>query len=245
MNPMMQKSRGVVLRVTKYNDEYVIADVFTESVGSVAFMVRVSRSPRAAVRYTLFRPMAILDMEWAHREVARIQKLRSAQTAVPFDSLPYDPAKSAIALFLAETLTYAVREERGNQPLFEYILSSLEWLDAATGRFANFHLVFLMRLTLFLGCAPNIEAARPGDLFDMRAGCFSSVRPPHGDILVPEDAARLPLLMRMNYGTMHVFRFSGAERSRLLGFITAYYRLHLPVFPELKSLAVLREMYSF
>lgn len=48
----------------------------------------------------------------------------------------------------------------------------------------------------------------------------------------------------MNYATMHLFRFSGAERSRLLGHINDYYRLHLPGFPELKSLPVLAEVFS-
>lgn len=241
---MMEKARGVVLHVMKYNDEYMIADVLTGRFGLIAFMVRVSRSHRSAVRHTLFRPLAVLELVWNHREAARLQKLSSVQISVPQHSLPYDAHKGAIALFLAEVLKHAVRGERGNVPLLDYIVASIEWLDAAEGRFANFHLVFLMRLTLFLGCAPNIAEARSGDYFDLRAGCFTARCPCHSDVLLPADAARLPLLMRMNYGTMHVFRFTGADRSRLLGLIVDYYRLHLPSFPPVKSLAVLREMFA-
>ena len=42
---------------------------------------------------------------------------------------------------------------------------------------------------------------------------------------------------------MRVFRFSGADRSRLLAALNRYYALHLPGFPDLKSLDVLREMF--
>lgn len=242
---MLLKSQGIVLHTLKYNDDSLIVDVLTEAVGRVSFMVRISRSPRTAVRHTLFRPMALLDLEWNHRPgTTGLRRPKSAQTAVPLVSLPYDPHKAAMSLFLAEFLHHAVRDESEPGALFRYIFQSVEWLDTCRRGFANFHLVFLMRLSRFLGFAPNLEDWRPGDFFDLEASRFVALRPLHGHCLVPEDAARLPLLSRMNFGTMHVFRFSGSERSRLLGYINEYYRLHLPDFPELKSLAVLKDMFS-
>lgn len=229
----------------KYNDEAIIANVLTEAAGCVSFIVRVSRSPRSAVRHTLFRPLALLELEWNHRPGAPgLRRPKTAQTAVPLVSLPYDPHKAAMALFLAEFLHHAVRDEYEPGALFRYVFQSIEWLDACRKGFANFHLVFLLRLSRFLGFAPNLEGMREGDYFDMEASRFVPVRPLHAHCIEPADAARLPLLMRMNFGTMHVFRFSGAERSRLLEYINDYYRLHLPSFPELKSLAVLKELFS-
>lgn len=52
------------------------------------------------------------------------------------------------------------------------------------------------------------------------------------------------LLMRMDFGSMHLFRFSREERQRILTVLMRYYQLHLPDFPELRSLAVLREVYA-
>jgi DNA repair protein RecO (recombination protein O) len=43
---------------------------------------------------------------------------------------------------------------------------------------------------------------------------------------------------------MHLFRMSHLDRQRLLEIAISYYRLHLPDFPELKSLAVLLEIYQ-
>ena len=42
-------------------------------------------------------------------------------------------------------------------------------------------------------------------------------------------------MMRMDYSTMHLFKMSHEERNRLLEVSLTYYRLHLPDFPEMKS----------
>ena len=60
----------------------------------------------------------------------------------------------------------------------------------------------------------------------------------------PEEAARLTRLMRMNYETMHLFAMSRMERARCLTIMNEYYRLHLPNFPVLKSLEVLKELFD-
>lgn len=238
------KSKAIVLRTLRYNDEALIADLLTEQCGCVAMMVRVSRSKRAAVKHVLFQPLAVLEVEWEHRPKANLQRPNQVQTALPLMSLPYDPHKSAIALFLAEFLHYALRGEPDSADLFAYVIRSVEWLDTCESGFANFHLVFLLRLTRFLGFMPNVEDARLGDYFDLRSSVFVHERPLHADYLLPADAALVPKLMRMRFETMRVFRFSGNDRSRLLEAINTYYRLHVPDFPELKSLAVLKMLFG-
>jgi len=241
---MLIKSRAIVLRVRKYNDEGQIVDVFTEEEGRLSFFVRVSRSRRAAVRHTLFQPLALLWIGWNHRVGAQLQRLKSVRCAVPFSSLPYDSHKSAVGLFIAEFLGYAVREEAEPRIIYMYVASSVEWLDACRGGFSNFHLVFLLQLTRFLGFYPNVDCLPEGALyFDLLNSCFSDVRPPHSHFLYPEDARWLPLLMRFRYETMHLLKLTGGMRSRLLGFINEYYSLHVPNFPQLKSLPVLQALF--
>lgn len=238
------KSRAIVLHTLKYNDDSLIANVLTEQAGMVGMIVRISRSKRALVRHQLFQPLTIVDIEWDERPRASLQRPKAVSIALPYRSLPYDPMKSAIGLYLAEFLYHAVKNEPPNSLLFQYIAGSMEWLDTCQRGFANFHLVFLLRLTRFLGFMPNVEEYRPGDYFDLRQSVFSPTRPLHGDVLEPTDAAIVPKLMRMRYTTMHVFRFSGSERSRLLSVLHQYYRLHLTNFPEIKSLSVLKELFA-
>ena len=54
----------------------------------------------------------------------------------------------------------------------------------------------------------------------------------------------MQLMMRMDYPTMHLFRLTRQDRNRLLEIALSYYRIHLPSFPELKSLAVLQETWE-
>ena len=101
-----------------------------------------------------------------------------------------------------------------------------------------------MRLTRFLGFYPNLVGYAPGDFFDLRSGGFCHSQPLHTDCLRQADAALVGLMMRMDYATMHLFRLSRGERNRMVEVIIRYYRIHLPGFPEPRSLAVLRELFA-
>ena len=149
-----------------------------------------------------------------------------------------------MALFLAEFLCRALKHEADNGPLFSYVLYSLEWLDASERAFSNFHLVFITRLTRFLGFYPNVEAWHEGDFFDMANACFVPSRPLHHACLEPREAALIPLFMRMNYDSMRFFAMNRLERERYLEVLNEYYRLHIPEFPALKSPEVLKEVFA-
>ena len=126
-----------------------------------------------------------------------------------------------------------------------YLVHSVQWLDVCETSFANFHLVFLMRLSRFLGLYPNVEEYSSSDYFDLLNACFVSSQPYHGMFVRPEEASHIRTLMRMNYETMHLFAMNRMERNRCLDIINEYYRLHLPDFPELKSLPVLQELFRY
>lgn len=241
---MLMCSRCVVLRCTRYGDDALIVDVLTEAAGRVSLLVKQARSARAAVRHTLFRPLAVLEIAWEQRASRALVRPKTARVAFPQVSIDTDVRKATVALFLSEFLTYALQGEEQPGLLFAYIIRSIAWLDASTSRFANFHLVFLLRLARFLGISPNLEGYTAGCYFDLAAGRFVTERPLHPDVLPPAEAALLPKVSRMDYATMHVFRFTGAERSHLLDYILTFYRLHLPALPELRSMAVLRDTFS-
>ncbi|MBP3765429.1 MAG: recombination protein O N-terminal domain-containing protein [Bacteroidaceae bacterium] len=242
---MLTKSQAVVLRTIRYNDTSVVAVLFTEAEGTVSFMVRIPITQRAGVKNKLFQPLTLLDIEWDHQSKRSMQRIRNCRCPVPYSSLPYEPAKATVALFLSEFLYYALRQERNGEPLFDYISRSLQWFDLRSEAYANFHLVFVMHLSRFLGLWPNVDRAPGGsDCFDMMNSCFTAVVPEHGHVLTGDEAAALPRLLRMNYETMHLFRFGRGERQRVLDVANLYYRLHVPGFPVLKSLAVLKEVFD-
>ena len=241
---MLTKTQAIVLHSLKYGETRLIVDMFTRSQGRQSFIVSIPKSVKGKIKKQLFQPLTLLEIESDLRPKLQLQKLSDVRLASPFSSIPFDPNKLSISLFIAEFLYYALRSEQHNEPLFDYIVNSIQWLDAQTDRFANFHLVFLMRLSRFLGFYPNLDHYQTGDYFDLRESVFLSTPPVHRDFLHPQEAVKIQLMMRMDFPTMHLFRMSHQERNRLLEVSLIYYRLHLPDFPELKSFSVLQELYQ-
>lgn len=241
---MQIKTDAIVLRTLKYGDTKIIVDFLTERLGRVSFICRVPRTKKARVKIPYFQPLNILSIEFNYRPKSSLQHLTDIQVGTPYGSIPFDAVKSSVCLFLAEFLVHATRDEQENRPLFEFVRDSLEWFDNAREGIANFHLVFMMRLSRFLGFFPNTDDYQEGDCFDLRNGRFSSSIPLHTDVVLPDEAAKVRLLMRMNFDNLHLFSFSRVERSRCLEIILQFYRIHVPDFPELNAMGVLKEVFN-
>ncbi len=277
---MQETLRGIVLRTVRYGDTSLIVDLFTESHGRMSFMASTSRAKRSVRSVSFWQPLSMVEFS---AELlpngGKLPRPSDVRTYYNYIDLPFSPIKSTLALFLAEFLSAALREEKENTPLYRYIESSLQWLDLADSpaSIANFHLAFLMHLSRFIGIYPNLDVS--GDLnpdpplsaansplstvhcqlstvncplstlnsqlyFDLLAGTYCDRQPSHAHFLRNEEARVLPVLFRMNYPTMHLFRLSRRERQRILHVLNEYYRLHVPGFPELKSLEILQELFS-
>ena len=241
---MLTKTQAIVLHSIKYGEARLIVDMFTRSFGRQSFIVSIPKTSKGKVKKQFFQPLTLLEIESDVRPKLQLQKLNDVRLSVPFASIPFESDKLSISLFVAEFLYYALRSEQRNELLYDYLENSIQWLDGQQAHYANFHLVFLLRLTRFLGFYPNLDDYQEGDYFDLRESVFMNNPPIHRDFLYPEEARKVQLMMRMDFPTMHLFRMSHEERNRLLEVSIKYYRLHLPDFPEMKSIEVLRALYQ-
>ncbi|EFZ38240.1 DNA repair protein RecO [Hoylesella oralis ATCC 33269] len=241
---MLIKTKAIVFHSLKFGDAQLIVDLFTEACGRVSFIQQISKNPKAKIKKQFFQSLTILEIEFDFRQNAKLQRLKNARIETPFSNIPFDPYKLTILLFLADFLYYSTRSEQQNEPLFRYIEASIKWLDASQGNIANFHLVFMMRLSKFIGFFPNLDNHDHNIYFDLRNACFTASAPLHPDFLHPEEAARIHTLTRMNYESMHLFKMTREQRNRCAEIILSYYRFHIPNFPELKSFHILKELFS-
>ena len=241
---MLTRSRAIVLRTIKYGESGLVVDMLTENVGRVSFMVKVPRSQKGKIRKQLFMPLSLVEVDFDFRNKPGLQRLRDIRLSVPLPSLALNPYKLSIGLFVTEFLCHATRDEHDNPQLFNFVAFSMEWLDNVEGNFSNFHLVFMIRLSRFIGFFPNTEGAQQGGFFDLLNSTFTDSAPQHHHYLVPEEAAKIALLMRLTYHTMHLCAMSRLERNRCTEVILEYYRLHVPGFPQLKSFDVLKELFA-
>lgn len=239
---MYSKTRCIVLRTVKYGDNKLIIDFLSRENGRISAAWNISASKKAKVRRQHFQPMNILDVELEMSPRSQMAHIREAHVATAYGSMHLDGSKLAIAFFIAEFLTFATRDLRSDPLLYDFTEQSMVWLDNSVKGTANFHLMFMMRLSLFLGFQPDMTSYEERSMFDLREGTFCTSTPLHTDFLKPDDAKKMQVLMRMSPSNLHLFPLSRNERNRIIDIILYYYRLHIPQFGEMKTLEVLREL---
>ena len=237
------KTPALVLSTVNYGDRQLIVDLLTRQAGRQSFIVRLSQSPHGRVHRRLFQPLTLLDADFTLRPNRTLQRFSEVRMSRPWTSLTANPYKMPLVFFVAEFLRHATRDEQDVATLFDYVVDSVEWLAMDSEGYANFHLVFMIRLSMFLGFFPNLESYEPGACFDLRSGCFSTTVPPHPDYIQADEAEAMVGLMRLSFTTMRLFRMSREQRNRCVDVILDFYRLHIPAFPELKTLGVVRELF--
>ena len=211
---MLETTQGIVLHYNRYNDDSAIVDIFTLSRGSVSFLVRDRRQQRKkSIHTTLLRPLNVVEVMFDYRATASLQRIQEVHIAHCYTSLPYDPIKETVALFLSEFLHNVL-----------------------------FHVAFLTRMTYYLGFWPNMDKKNKLPFFDLKDSIATDTEPKHNFFLKGQEVAMMPKLLRMNVRNMHRFLLTRQQRNRMLDVLTLYYQLHVPEFRDLRSLAVLREV---
>jgi len=241
---MLHKTRGIVLHSLPYNDRYAITLIYTEEFGRVPYLTSLLKSRKTNVPRSLFHALSILDLEVEHKNLREIQRIKEIKIHIPLTALLIDPVKSALGIFIAELISKVIREEQTNRLLFDFLLQSVQILELTNDSPANFHLVFMIRLSSLLGFQPDATCYKKGMFFDMRNGVFTGNKPLHINYLPPDESEIFHNLLRMTYENMTAFKFSGRERQAIIHRILDYYRLHLSDFPEIKSLEVLHDVFS-
>jgi len=241
---MLHKTRGIIFHNLLYNDKYKIVTIYTEQFGRIAYIVSNARGKKSKLSHAFLQPLSALELEVEHLNNRDLQRLKEAKSGFVISQIHYHPVKNVIALFLSEFLYRVVQEKEANQALFDYLWRSIHWLEIVDAGIANFHLTFLLQLSVYLGIRPNGKSFKTGSFFDLCNGEFSETIPLHGNYLDVNDSFVFERLLRMNYENMSLYTFNRQERVGIVRHIIAYYRLHLSDFPEIKSLAVMQSLFD-
>lgn len=241
---MLEKARGIVLCQIKYSESSLILHLYTDRWGRTALMIPGARNRSKGRRTSLFQPLSLLEIEMHHKATRELHHARELRILHPFTSIPFDPAKSAVALFLADILHRSLREEEANAGLFEFISSSIQYLDLASAGVPNFHLHFMTHLTRHLGFLPEKSLFTEMSWFDLRSGSFLAYRPEHGEYLEPESATLLYDLLEIGVDQLSTLHLNRHIRNRLLEGMIRYYQLHLEGMPVIKSHEVLKQLFD-
>ena len=230
---MLVKTKGVVLKFIKYKETSIIVNIYTEYHGLQSYIVNGIRSSRSKRnKIALYQPLTLLDLVVYYREGKALQRLSESRCSQPFYTIPLNPKKSAIALFIVEVLSRTLKEQTENRDMFQFIWDSIRQFDAADYAAENFHLMFLIKLTRYLGFNPRNSLEIQNELRDLLDPNW-----------VQSDAAQmLNQMLVCNY--LDTPAVGNLQRSEILKVLLSFYRLHVEHFGTMKSVKVLNQVFS-
>ncbi|MBV8388436.1 MAG: DNA repair protein RecO [Mucilaginibacter sp.] len=237
---MLHKTRGIVFKTTDYGESSVIVQIFTEKFGLQSYIINGVKKPRAKISRNMLQPLHLLDLVVYHKNTGQVQRISELRNSPVLQSIPYDIIKSSIVLFLNEVLYKAVRQQSADENLFDFIFNAIEWLDNQTEGLANFHLLFLTRLTRYLGFYP--DQAISADYFDMKNGIFTKYKPEGFYYLSPPHTQNFYNLLQCSFEHISQLKFSNDERRYLVQKLLEYYALHIESFGNIHSHEILEEV---
>ncbi len=240
---MLFSTKGIVLHRFKYSDSKIITKIYTEEFGLQAYLIFASDSNKGRIIKSLLQPIFLLNMEVYHNGKNELQKIKEISNQFPFLSIPFDIQKSTIGLFLSEFLLKILEENEPDKHFFVFLMNSIMLFDSLKENFQNFHLIFLMKMSKFLGIQPENNFAPDKTIFDLEAGRFITGIPNHKYYVNQNLSVQFNTFSVSDFENMQTIEISNTERRRLLSIIIDYYTLHLGKPGQMKTLKVLRQIF--
>ncbi len=237
---MIVKTNAIVLRCIKFQDTSLIIKCYTE-LGLKSYLIKgVLGSKKSKLKIAYFQPLNILELVASHNDKGVLNSVREVKIAYAYHSISTDIVKQSIILFLTEVLNASLQEEEADRRLFNFLETSLQFLDNQT-EIANFHLVFLLKLTKYLGFYPQIKNS-DYPYFNLQEGLFETKY-----LLTTIQGAHKILfkkLLNTNFENIQTLKLDKVARQQLLGILINYFELHLSGFKKLNSLPILQSIFN-
>ncbi|MFN7012641.1 MAG: DNA repair protein RecO [Bacteroidia bacterium] len=241
---MLVKTEGIVLSRFDYSDTSIIVKIYTRHYGLQTFMIRGAHGKKSTQKASLFQPLSLLEIVFYHKENQEIKTPKEIRLAHAYQSLQSHFLKSSIAVFLAEILGKAIRETFPDERKYEFIKNSLLHFDLQDEGTVNFHLLFLLKLSNYLGFSitdkeiaklcPNIASNNSSAFSGKNSSC--GIKTLNNEPLLA--------LLKHGYLALPEIQINNIQRREILNSIINYYREHIENFGEVKSLEVFQQIFD-
>jgi DNA repair protein RecO (recombination protein O) len=242
---MLAKCRGIVIGTVPYSESSVVLKCYTDVYGLQSYMVSGLRGKKAAIKPSHLLPLSLLELEVYHQQSKNLQRIKELKSLPILNELHFDLTKQTLAMFMAELFSKSLRDDnQQDSQLFEFIFNAVQIVDLYEGSLANFPVFFMVQLSKYLGFFPKNNYSLEQADFSMAEGIFIKDSPQTQDYCKGELGFALHAFMNMGFDDFNDKKFSQITRRSLLTKMVRYYQLHLMVFGDLKSPAVLHEIFT-
>ena len=209
----------IVLHTTKVGDNSIVVHTLSRDYGRRSFIVRGAGKKSMA----LFLPLNILEADIMASSKSSLYAARNISSACPLIGIRNNILKNSITMFVSEVLYRVVPEGAAEQGLYEWCRKNLLLLDVIESDFSNFHIRFLLELTVMLGFSPQAK-----DL----------------EHFVGERFPIVEQFMTTSFAESMLIPMSGAVRNEIAEGVLRYIGFHAESSLNINSLKVLRELFS-
>ena len=234
-------TEAIVLSALKFGDTSLIVKCFTKKEGVKSYMIRgVLKAKKGKLKPAYFQPLTQLQLTASHTNKNTLNSIKEVQVLNSYETIYTSIVKQSIVMFLSEVLSNVIREEEENVYLYDYLETALIWLDTHDA-IANFHLLFLLNLSSYLGFYPDTQEDGCG--FNLLEGSFTNSLA-HKLTISGQELVAFKKLLGINFDAIDQVSFHKKERQVILKIIIRYFELHLDGFREPKSLSVLETVFT-
>jgi len=239
---MVITTKAIVISSIKYSEADLIVRCFTEHSGLKSYLLKnILKSRKGKLKASCFQPLTLLEIEAVHKDKGNLERINEAKILYPYQTLHTNVVKSAMVIFIAEILTNAIQEEAEDKSLFQFLLKSFLWLDT-TDKIANFHILFLLKLSVHFGFYPDTSTT-VHPYFNLMEGIFQ----PFNDGKYCVEGAHVETLKRffgIEFEGINRIKPTKKNRLAILNLLLLYYQLHMQNFKKPKSLLVLNQIFE-
>lgn len=233
---MLSKTEGIVIRTIKYGESSAICNILTEQFGLVGFHIPSAFKNRGKVRISYLQPLNIVELSF------NLNKNRNLQSISDITCIHYPDTsqfkQQAFYHVIGELLQQIIKENEINHSLFHYLKD--EGVPGINGELHYWQLPFVMLNILYhYGCAPNIDTFDADSCLDLKNGVFarSSVTLKY----MSDPVCSAIIYEMMTKGIRHLEE-NQALRSKIIGDLITYYRLHIHENFDLRSMEVMMKI---
>ena len=217
---MTQNTGLIVLHTTKFGENSLVVHTLSKVYGRRSFLVKGVGKKSAM---SLFLPLNVLEADIIETNKSTLFTARNISAKYPLTGIRNDMFKNSMTMFMSEVLYRVVKDGAMEEGLFEWCEKDILMLDAIRTDFSNFHIRFLLELSVALGFSPEAQDLMPfvGDHYPIVEKFMS---------LPFADSMLIPL--------------NGPVRNGIAEEILRYIEFHTETAVNVNSLKVLRELFG-
>lgn len=233
---------AIVINKIKFKDNDLILKLYTKEHGLLTFISKKSINRGKNKLNSFFQPLTILQISFLYNKKKEMLYFKSVDLKYNFKSLHTDYKKISVILFISEILTNVLKFQNKDLILYDFIERSMIYFDRSNSSI-NFHLYFLIQLTIFLGFSPA-NAQGKQKYFNLQEGLFTDERPKNF-FLHDEELKAFKFLLGTKFEELHILTINSSQRNKMLDFMLKYYMFHVEGFRRLNSYEVLKRIHEY